>query len=906
MRAAPHQHSIAQKPLLPLATTFALGILAAQFIHLPLQAVVVAAGLSSVAAFVFLHRHRLQSATAFVTAALFLLGASLAMLEERAPPDTALRRMLVEGVIKPDEPIELTGVVVRAPEYAPQSIFLNLQIEKVNFREREREASGLVAISIPFNSDTRTECELLELRHGARLRVMTTLERAEKFRNPGVPSFTEYLDRRGYDATAFVKSPLLIERLEDDRVFMPLAWLYEWRRRVQQSIHERFSADTAGVLDASLLGNRYSLSRSTAERFREGGTFHVLVISGLHISFIGGVVLLIARRFTRNKKTQFLVSTLTLWGYTVAVGAEVSVARAAFMFTFVTFAPLVFRRAASLNALAAAALVLLVVRPSSLFDPSFQLTFVSVAAIVVLAWPLLAQMYAVGSWRPTRETPFPPNVSPWLREISEVLFWNERQWRKDLKQSNYSYQLFKSPLAAKAQRYHLQRLLRYMFAAVIVSVSVQLALVPLLILYFHRLSLVSVVLNIGVGALMAALSIVSLIGLAVGLVSSVLALPLIQLASGLNWLMVHIVDPFAAANVASLRVPEYSGPLAIIYGLYYLPLLAIAHLLLSWNPLSHSQPKRWRVKRLRRSVITLQLVAVLLIVLHPFSAVPSDGKLRIDFLDVGQGDAALVTMPDGVTLLIDGGGTPDFGNRLSTDEDHQPFERDSRSIGEAVVSEYLWSCGLDSVDYLLATHADADHMHGLNDIARNFQVTAAFVGREPFADKEYSAFARTMSREGVPIVVIRAGDYLQFNGVGAHVLWPPLNSNSGAASGNNESVVLRLEMGDRSIIFTGDIESRAEAELLNRDEKLESDLVKVAHHGSKTSSTGEFIDRVRTKWAVISVGQNSIFGHPDAEVVARWKASGAHVLTTGNSGMITVTTDGHELLVEEYIHRLSR
>ncbi len=114
---------------------------------------------------------------------------------------------------------------------------------------------------------------------------MTRLERADSFRNPGVSSFTEYLDREGYDATGMVKSPLLIERLKNERVFLPLAWLYDWRRTVQAAIHSHFSKDTAGVLDAALLGNRYFLSQSTSERFREGGTFHVLVISGLQYNF---------------------------------------------------------------------------------------------------------------------------------------------------------------------------------------------------------------------------------------------------------------------------------------------------------------------------------------------------------------------------------------------------------------------------------------------------------------------------------------------------------------------------------------------------------------------------------------------------------------------------------------------
>ena len=110
---------------------------------------------------------------------------------------------------------------------------------------------------------------------------MTTLDREENFRNPGTPIFTEYLARKGYDATGIIKSPMLVERLDDERVFLPLAWLYDWREHLEKEFAANFSTETAGVLGAALLGNRYNISRAAAERFRAGGTFHVLVISGL-------------------------------------------------------------------------------------------------------------------------------------------------------------------------------------------------------------------------------------------------------------------------------------------------------------------------------------------------------------------------------------------------------------------------------------------------------------------------------------------------------------------------------------------------------------------------------------------------------------------------------------------------
>jgi len=697
---------------------------------------------------------------------------------------------------------------------------------------------------------------------------------------------------------------LLIERLDDDPVFLPLAWLYEWRRKLEEQINSRFAPETAGVLDAALLGNRYNLSYTTAERFREGGTFHVLVISGLHISFIGGLVFLLARRITKKRGLQFVLSTTVLWSYALAVGAESSVVRAAFMFTIVTFAPIVSRRAASLNALGAAALVLLIRRPSDLFDPSFELTFLSVVAIVVLAWPLLQKMSEIGSWKPTRETPYPPSCAPWLRSFCETLFWSERQWRQELGRTNYSYKLFKAPLAARLERYHLQHLAQHAFGAIVVSASVQLTLLPLLIIYFHRLSLASIVLNIGVSLIMAMLGIVAVVALIFGQVSAALAAPLISIANGLNWLMVHSVDPLARAGVASLRLPEYSGRSATIYVLYYLPLAILAVLLSRWNPLGPPKipSKKRKGLRLREFAVLAQASALAVVVAHPLSAGRPDGRLRVDFLDVGQGDSALVTMPDGTTLLVDGGGRPNFLHKTEEDTEGETFERGTRSIGEAVVSEYLWWRGLDHVDYILATHADADHTDGLSDIACNFRVRAALVGRTPRDDPEYEKFSETVTAKGIPMLVIGTKDVLRFGQVTATVLWPLPTVNRDAPSRNNDSVVLRFQYGERTILLTGDIERVAEAAILGRQKNIRADVIKVAHHGSKTSSTDAFVAATHPRFAIISVGQTSVFGHPHREVVERWRTGGAEVLTTGKSGTITVTTNGQDLQLGTFIH----
>ena len=859
----PHRASLSRHPLAQIAIAFAAGVCAANYLSIRLIVLWIAGAVCSALVIVALAKRRLTFAGVVLLLAVGVAGAVLAVQERKLDSGNELAQFAGRQVV-------VTGVLVGPAEFGRDGIYLALSVERLDVDGSSRVGGGVVSLIGPFR-DVSSEREYrgLGLRYGTRVRVVTTFSRTDNFRNPGVSPLSEYLDRKGYGATGVIKSSTAITRLDDSQGFAPVSLLYSWREQLQHHFHSRFDAETAGVLDAALLGNRYNLSRETADRFREGGTFHVLVISGMHISFIGGVVFLAMRRLTKRRVLQFVVPAVVVWAYSLAVGAEASVVRAALMFTFAALAPVLFRQSTSLNGLGAAALVLLVNSPKEIFDPSFQLTFLSVLAIVVVAWPLLQTCHAIGAWHPARETPVPPACSREVRWFCELLFWSERRWKKEVARSPYRYRLFKAPLAARLERYRVQACLRYVFAAVIVSGAVQLLLLPLMIVYFHRLSPAALVLNIVVGVLLTALTAVALAALLLAQLSPTLAAPFFNLANTIDWLMVHSVDPFAHYNAASIHLPEYSGWGALVYVVYYVPLVV---LVVS------------KTKRCARPLLIAQVLLVAVLIVHPFSAM-ADGKLRVDFLDVGQGDAALVTLPDGKTLLVDGGGTANYG-RMKTDK---------RSIGEAVVSEYLWWRGLDTIDYVLATHADADHIDGLNDVLRNFTVNAALVARSPMNDPEYAKFAQTLSATETPAVTIQANDLIRFGDAQMQVLWPPAAAHANEPSRNNDSVVLRITFGHRSILLTGDIEKSGENALVAAGNQLRADVVKVPHHGSRSSSTLPFVTATHPTIAVVSVGQTSIFGHPHADVVERWQSNGAQVFTTGKCGTITVTTDGTTL-----------
>ncbi|HEX5709610.1 MAG TPA: ComEC/Rec2 family competence protein [Pyrinomonadaceae bacterium] len=910
MRAQRGRLTLELCPLAMLAAAFAAGVACGRA-PAPTTAWLVSAALVSTAALVItLTRAREAFATTLVVLAFLLTGATLSSVEAGRRDARGLKSFYERGLIESGDPVELTGVLERAPEEAPDGLVFTLRVERVLYRSEEHSATGRVELFAEAREPrARAAYAALELRRGARVRVLARPRREETFRNPGVASYVEYLEQRELDARASVKSHLLVERLDDESVFLPLAWLNDWRVALARYFARTFSRATAGVVNASMLGDRHGLTREVAERFRAGGTFHVLVISGLHVTFVGWLAFSLARRATRRRLWQWATSAACVWAYALAVGAESAVVRAALMFTAASLAPALGRRAGTANALGGAALALLIWRPRALFDPSFQLTFLSVVSIVALAWPLVARLKEVGEWRPTRATPYPPACPQWFRVLGETLFWRERRWREELARSTHSYALYKTSWAARLERFGLQRLARYATVVAVVSAGVQLGMLPLLVLYFHRVSFAALALNIMVGALMCVLSFAALAAFAASTVGlTTLESALVWLCETATRLMADGVEPFERLSIAGVRPAEYAGAGAVVYALYFVPLAALAFALLRWTPLANVTDASSSVSSSRPRALTLTTLAsaslILIIVAHPLSAGRAGGRLRVDFLDVGQGDAALVTMPDGATLLVDGGGLVNFaGARAAGDaEGVETFERDAQGVGERVVSEYLWWRGLASVDYVAATHADADHVQGLADVLRNFRVRALLAARAPEGEAEFARVAEEARRRGVPVYLVGRGDRLSFGEATAEVLWPPRSPHPrGVRTRNDDSLVLRLSFGERCFLLTGDIERAAEAALVASGASLRCDVLKAAHHGSRTSSSEAFVAAARPRFVIVSAAKDSPYGHPHAEVVARWRSSGAEIISTAERGMVTVTTDGRDLRVETFV-----
>jgi competence protein ComEC len=256
-------------------------------------------------------------------------------------------------------------------------------------------------------------------------------------------------------------------------------------------------------------------------------------------------------------------------------------------------------------------------------------------------------------------------------------------------------------------------------------------------------------------------------------------------------------------------------------------------------------------------------------------------------IDVGQGDSIFVVFPDGKRMLVDGGGIPAFGHQT----------RSQLDIGEDVVAPYLWDRGIRNLDVVVLSHAHEDHIGGLPALVGDFHPKELWTGATPDSPT-WQTLRVKAAANGVKIVPMHFPRRFAFGGAEIEVLAPPADYVATDSPKNDDSLVLRLGYGRNGFLLPGDAERPIERDMLAEDEIRRTDVLKVAHHGSRTSSTEDFVSAVEPVFAVISVGFENSYGHPNRDVVERLRQHRAVVYRTDQDGLITIRGDGYRLHVE--------
>jgi len=746
---------------------------------------------------------------------------------------------------EPGETMLLAGCVVEPPALFPG--------REVFVLELDRDARVRVQFYLKDGEDPP------RLRYGQEVELPARLRQPRNYGNPGAFDYEGYLARRQIYWTASARDPGSV-RVTGNNCGTPWrAAIFSLRQAVLDRLDRVYSSDAhaLGLSRAVLAGDASRLEKVWIENYRRTGTYHALVISGLHITVFAACFLFLFRVVGVPQTLALILTTAVGWIYAFMTGAGTPVLRAAAGLMLYTLARFFFRTPRILNIVSAIGLIFLAADPEQLFDPSFQLSFLAVALIGGVAVPLLESTTlpysrALGSLdNQAWDLHLPPRVASFRLEIRLLA-----ETMNLLTRLPYRAVLW---LCAGAGR-----VVSFCWELMVVSAVVQAGLTLPMIAYFHRVSL---------SGLSANLFIVPLTNLLVP--AGFLAL--LTGWSPLVWITTTIVNwsgriaQYHAGFDPSWRVPDPPAWLAAAL------LIALALVAASF----HGR-RRWQLAA--AGMCGLLMWAL---ISHPFRPHYEPGMLELTAMDVGQGDSLLVTSPEGKMMLVDTGGSLAFGRATAS----------TFNMGEDVVSTYLWSRSIQTLDVLALTHAHEDHIGGAIAILENFRPRQLWMGAFPETGN-WRAIRECAKRMGAEIVQPTTGWRRPWGGAGVEVLSPAEDYVPKARAHNNESLVMRLTYGSTSFLLTGDMERQIEARLVSEGLVGRTDVLKVAHHGSKSSSTAPFLEAARPAFALISDGAGNLFRHPHPEVLERFGGHNSSVWRTDLHGMITVVSDGRRVRLQ--------
>jgi len=717
----------------------------------------------------------------------------------------------------------INPVTIFAPNISLSSLEIHGTIENIELPGEEGFSFTVRTDSLGYNGKTKkTEQVFLvkvkkaetadidslyrELAPGRSIRFITDMYNRSGAKIPGEFNYYSYLTTKGINGLCYVENPGEI-KLTDNHQNLFGTFLLNIRLRIAEVFKEYTNPESTALLKSLLLGDRSDLSQETKSDFITSGVMHVLAISGLHVSFITVIFLFMFGRF--GIVTKSILTMLGLILFLFISGMSISVFRAVLMSSVFLIGRIFDRETNIYNSLGIAALILLIADPGSLFDVSFQLSF--------------AAVYSIAFFYPYFEN-----------------------WIDNLRIKSVT---IKGILQMTA-----------------VSLAAQIGTLPLIVLWFGKLSIISLVANLLVIPMSGIIVGIGILLIPVSAISAYFGMLTGSAADVMIKLLLDIVAYSSSFSFSSVSIAGYNNYSLIIY---YFFIFLLFYYLKSFSSL------------IPKIILTIFIVANI----YLFTEIVStkffeDGKLNILFVDVGQGDAAIIKFPDSQTALIDGG------------------DIKFRDTGERVLNPLLTYLGIDKIDYGFISHLDSDHFGGFLNLIYHGKADKLVISPPDSSSNTEKKVLRFINRHNVNTGYFSKRIFNTGNGR-IYLLNDP--SVFEGYKSNERSGLIIVQYGSKKILFTGDIEKYGEEYITGKYSAfLASDILKVPHHGSKTSTSEKFLESVKPRISVISVSANNPFGHPHPLTLSALHRAKSEIYRTDRDGSLLFVTDGKSVSVKEW------
>ena len=616
---------------------------------------------------------------------------------------------------------------------------------------------------------------------------------------------------------------------------------YDFLGENLRKIREKFSkvyqdtlGEDAGIICAMVLGEKSAIDIDTKELYQKNGIAHILAISGLHITMIGMFLYKILKKIYLPNETVIPLAILALILYAKMTDAGISTNRAVLMLAISLFAKLLGRTYDLITAMCISGSITLLQMPLQIANSGFLLSYGAVFAIAVV-YPVFRDIFLPDE-RARKKLQKKTSVLQ-----LDLLFFH----KKDVEEK-------RETVRKKAARQIILKLLE----GFLLSLSINLVTIPVILYFYFDLPIYSIFLNL---CILPFLSLLLGMGIMAGCIGSLFIPFGIFLGGSIHGILrlyellcnIFLQLPY---SIITLGRPDKLSCM-LYYGGLFIFLICYSCF-----------RKKWFL------FFCLSMLSIFY--------TPNPSCLTVTMLDVGQGDGILIENSTGKNFFIDGGSTS------------------VKQLGKYRISPCLKSKGISSIDYACVTHLDQDHISGLTelmegcDIVGNIKINHLVLPDTSLKDEAYQNMVQLAADKNISVIYLKKGDKLMDGDLKFTCLhpYPEFITNDR----NNYSTVLWMQYGNMDMLFTGDVSDEGEDAIIESG-LPECEVLKVAHHGSKYTSSEKFLEQVWPKYAIISAGENNRYGHPHRETLERLEEIGTKTFCTIDYGAIVLQTDGNKL-----------